>query len=293
MKYAPLVLVLLTPLMALSQDMVLSGGTMTVAAGTQVRIESPVNWQLAPAAVLVNNGLIDFGTQGTLVEAPGSPITGTGTETAQWAPVAPLVDAEPGGLGLRLNTAYADGGLVVERGHLPLEATSGVLSVARWFRVVTPIPTGAPLLAAMRIDPTELNGIDPSVLGLCHSADGQTWEAVTTSIDLPSLTISGQAPSPEVIITGFDPELITGSSTAELEGLWRVAPTLVEDWVRIESLRGQVIQSVELLDGRGRSVSRQNPSDGFVANLKMIDLPSGAYVIVINGGQDVFKVVKR
>lgn len=277
----------------MAQDMVLAGGMLTVSAGTQVRIEAPLTWQLAPGAAVVNHGLIDFGAQGSLVEQAGSPITGTGIETAQWAPTAPLVDAEPGGLGLTLSTAYAGGDLRVERGHVPRETALGETSVARWYRVSTHIPTSDALLAAIRIDTTELNGIAPNVLGLYHSADGQTWVPTISSIDLPSLTISGQTPAPEILLTAFDSEVVTRAFSTSAGDSWGVAPTLVDDWVRIESRRGRMIESLDLLDGHGRLVLRENPMDRFAAGLGMAGLPAGPYVVLINGGQGVFKLMKR
>lgn len=276
----------------MAQDMVLAGGMLTVSAGTQVRIEAPLTWQLAPGAAVVNHGLIDFGAQGSLVEQAGSPITGTGIESAQWAPTAPLVDAEPGGLGLRINTAYEGGGLRVERGHVPRTAL-GETSTARWYRVTSPIPTSEALLAAIQFDPTELNGIEPDLLGLYHSADGQSWEPTVSSIDLTSLTISGQTPAPEILLTAFDSEVVTRAFSTSADDSWSVAPTLVDDRVLVESRRGRMIESLDLMDGHGRLVLRENPMDRLAAGLSMAGLPAGPYIVLINGGQGVFKLMKR
>lgn len=290
---AALLPLLLAPFGTMAQDMVLAGGMLTVSAGTQVRIEAPLTWQLAPGAAVVNHGLIDFGAQGSLVEQAGSPITGTGIESALWAPTAPLVDAEPGGLGLRISTAYEGGGLRVERGHVPRSASNGTLGIARWFRISTPQATAATLDATMQYDLSELNGTVAEELALFSSGspDGP-WTPLITSVDAALQELSGTTSSPIVHITAFDLDAALGMNTVPSDE-WRCWPSIVDQELWLSIPPNDALRSLALIDAAGRSwlLNLQAGTNGVLR----IDLPTiaaGLYQLRINDGARTFKLVK-
>src|SRR5688572_21058994 len=101
-RWPLLPLALLLPFSTWAQSMTLTGGTLTVEAGTQVELLGPLEWSIAPGAQVVNDGTIELGTEAILLEADGAPITGAGTEHAQRTVPAGGGVVEPGGLGLSL-----------------------------------------------------------------------------------------------------------------------------------------------------------------------------------------------
>src|SRR5436190_5315919 len=132
--FAPLSILFFASLLS-AQAVSFSGGSMSIAAGTNVVLNGPLVWQLSADAVVVNDGLIELGEQAQLEESAGAPITGTGTEHALLPLTGPLVAAEPGGLGLTLSSALSEGTVSVTRGHLPRTATNGAVGIGRWFAV--------------------------------------------------------------------------------------------------------------------------------------------------------------
>ncbi|MBK8226917.1 MAG: T9SS type A sorting domain-containing protein [Flavobacteriales bacterium] len=285
--------VLLVPGFCQAQDMVLSSGSLRVSNGTSLRIESPLAWQLDAGAVVINDGLIDLGGVGSMNELPGAPITGDGMERAVWLPTAPLANAEPGNLGLTLTTSFPDGGLVVERGHLPRVADNGTPGIGRWFRISTPVPTASTLAINLEYDPLELGPAQPSALSLfAGSSPTGPWSAVPTAIS-PQQVLSGNAPSPEVFITAFDSDLVTNASVASNGAAWSVSPTLVDDRVWIESLNGGPVKYLILSDAHGRIVQVENEPNEQRTALNMRHLPAGLYLLRINGEEGAFKLLKR
>lgn len=288
-----LFILVLTPVWAACQLSSLAEATLTISPGTSLRVNSPVSWQLEPGASIVNNGLIDLGTAATIEEQDGAPITGSGVERAVWPLAAPLAAAEPGNLGLTLTTPYSDGGLSVERGHLPRFADNGTPSIGRWYRISTPLPTYSTIDAALHYDLTELGPSQASALAIfaASSANGQ-WNPILTAIN-PEQNLSGSAPSPEVFLTAFDLDLATSAPTSTNGNEWSVSPTLVDDWVGVESRSSRSIESLELMDCQGRIVQQENELGAQRAALDMTRLPVGLYMLCINGGQSGFKLLRR
>lgn len=273
--------------------MVFSGGILTVTAGTELRIESAITWQIAPGATVVNHGRIDFGTQGALIEQDGSPITGSGTETAQWAPSAPLVDAEPGGLGLRLNTAYADGGLVVERGHLPRSASNGVLSIGRWYMISTPQATTESMDANLRYDLSELNGAAPEELSIFNASSAAgPWTPSISSSNPALQEVSANVPSPLIFLTAFDHDAAMGLSE-EAPDRWKCWPSVIDQEVWLRVPPQDALRALALFDAGGRAWSLNTRMIGEdVLRIELPPLAAGLYHLRINDGAATFKLMK-
>ena len=85
--------------LALGQQMTLQRGNLSVAEGTRINLNGPLLWTIAPGATVVNNGEIDLGSEATLNETLGAPITGTGIERSNTELPIAFTAVEPGGLG--------------------------------------------------------------------------------------------------------------------------------------------------------------------------------------------------
>lgn len=272
-----------------AQNMTFAGGTLQVASGTTVELVGPITWQLASDAVVVNDGTIDLGTEGTLVETIGSPITGAGIETATWALQAPLSGAEPGGLGLSLTTNYADGNLKVERGHEPRNGPNGTTSIRRWFRTLTPQPNTEDLSVVFRYAPTELDGIVPTELALfVAEASNGPWSAIATIGNEPANELSGTDQSPIAYITAFDLEATLKVPASASAGDLVVYPTVFENELRISIPEGSSLERFELMDAQGKVVlSRTFPYAQGIATVQVPTLAAGAYLLRLNGNEAV------
>lgn len=281
------------PVHASSQLMELVNAYLTVAPGTTLRLASPLTWQMAPGAIVANDGLIDLGSNAEIIEQPGAPFIGTGIELATWALTLPLAGDEPGNLGLTLTTSYSGGGLVVERGHLPRYSDNGTPSIGRWYRVSTPFSTTATLDALLNYDMTEIGGVLPSGLALLYGpGPGGPWEPSPTVGDEPQQSLSASVPAPEVFITAFDLDAALSAPEASRAG-WRCWPTVFANGVSLANDSGEVLHEVHLHDASGRIVHQARFADaGHSVRLQFNSLSAGAYALVINGGETVFKLVK-
>jgi hypothetical protein len=280
---------------SVGQDAALLGGHLTVEAGTTVSFLGPVNLNLSPGAGVTNHGLIDLGGEGMLAEAQGYPITGSGFERALRAEPGPLAGEQPGGLGLTISSAYAQGGLTVERGHLPRTSSNGSVGIARWYRVTTPVPTAEGVEIALRYDATELSGILPSALAVfaAPSPDGP-WLPLATSNDIPSQTLLATGPAPETHFTAFDLVGATGAAILHMDKkAFLCWPSPFEDQLRIEALRSGPIDRIEVLDGQGRVLRDIRPEQSRSVLVQLPGLPPGAYIIRVNQGQAMLKAIRE
>lgn len=273
--------------------MVMAGGSLQVESGTSLRIESALSWELALGASVINDGLIDFGTSATIVELPFAPITGSGIEAATWSNPGPLTDAEPGNLGLAITSAFSDGGLSVERGHLPRTSSNGIEGIARWYRVSTPVPSTAPMDAVLAYDLAEIGGVLPSALAIFTAgASTGPWSPVTTVGDAPQQILSAQVPAPEIFLTAFDFNAVLTAGSIAPSG-WNCWPTVFDEGVTLAHGEGRALRSLRLVDGQGRVVH----ADAFAGangtlKVPLAGLAAGAYALVVNDGEQVFKLVK-
>jgi len=284
---------LLCPVFASAQNLALSNGSLLVSAGTTLSVDGALTFLIAPGAGVVNHGRIDLGTQANLVEQPGAPITGDGIEEATWPVAAPLNSEEPGSLGLTLTTAYADGGLRVERGHVPRTAWNGMEGIGRWYRVSVPSTTMATLDAVLHFDATELNAIMPSALAVFSgpTATG-AWAATTTLLDAPAQTLSASAPAPDVFITAFDLDAANGLTFGEPDS-WSCWPRIIEEVCWIGIPQGAALRDAVLFDVSGRVVEQFAFTEAIgVKSITIPALRSGAYVLRLNGGERSFTLIK-
>lgn len=265
--------------------MSLGAGAFHVANGTTVQVEGAVDWQLLPGAAVVNDGVIDLGTQATLQEQTGEPITGGGTEVSTWPNAAPLAGVDPGTLGLSVTTNYADGGLVVRRGHTQSEVLNGTLSIARWYGIRTPTPTSESMTLGLHYDATELLGIVPENLSVFSAATlTSTWVPLAGTNDVPTHTLTAFAGAPEIFVTAYDLLLalsVEGPSDEEA----RVWPTIIDGPINIALPQNELLQAVELFDARGRSLWRTTAAGTLGNKVELPSLASGAYVMRINNGR--------
>lgn len=280
-------IVLSAPLLALgfgamAQVMVLQTGQLTVTEGTTITLEGPLTWQVAPAATVINDGTIDLGATATLAEAPGAAITGSGAETTTRTLDGPLAGAEPGGLGLAFTHDQGLGTITVTRGHTPITTPSGS-SIARWFALECAPAEGLEL--ALRYDPTELNGLDPTTLVLHRFAPSSGyWQPLPGISDIDAHTVTGSASAPWERLTAFHADMTTDAGGAPSTPLnVRVHPTITTGPVWMEALQGVPITRVELFDIAGRRHAVEVALTGSTAHMDIGHLGAGAYVLRING----------
>lgn len=278
-----------------AQTMSLVGGTLEVSPGTTLRVNGPITWEINPGASVLNDGLIDLGTQAILMESDGFPVVGSGLEVAIEPTSAPLTGVDPGGLGLTITTAYADGGLMVERGHLPALAPTGVEGIARWYRVSTPQQTNEALLVQLHYDLTELNGIAPLNLSLFEAPSySGTWVPVVSTGNVGAQTLDGTTLPPTDHITAFDLDLATSILPDDVEPGITVWPTMVEESITIGMPLNAALSKAELFDALGRSVWIHNARPGTTGRvtLSIPELASGTYSLVINASS-LHKLIRR
>lgn len=263
-----------------------AGGTFSIAPGTTVRLSGPVSWEFAAGAVVVNDGTVDLGTQATLVESDGFPVTGDGLEIVVHEPTGPLAGVEPGNLGLTMTTAYDAGGLIVERGHQPATATNGVQSIGRWYRITSPQPTSETMLAELRYDLTELNGISPPALSLFQSPDySGTWVPVLSTGNIGAQTLAGTVVPITSHLTAFDLELALATpSGGEAAGI-NVWPTLLNGHLSVALPSAVPLSKAELFDASGRRVWFHVPTTTTmgIVSLPIPEQAQGVYLLRING----------
>ncbi len=288
-----LLAVLAVPSLLVAQDMVLVGGTLTVENGTRMAFDGPVQWTIAPSATLVNNGRIELGDLGTVLESPGNPITGLGTEHALYNSTGPAVDIAPGGLGLSLTLNEALGTMELVRGHTVQMEGSGAESVARYFQLLCTPVVGASIDIGFHYDPTELNGSVESDL-LLHSGEvlGGPWTAMVGTVDVPAQRITATWSSPWNFVTAFDEDITTGVSAIETTSGFLVWPTISDDVVHIRSDSGVQLSSIALVDATGRTVElfASNAAEG-TFSLSVSHLAPGIYVLWLNDKQ-AFRIVR-
>lgn len=269
-----------------AQDLTLSGGALTVLAGTTITIGGPLTWQMGAGAQVQNNGVIDLGTNCVLVEQPGAPFTGTGTEVATHPLAAPLSGVDVGGLGLSVTTPYAEGDLQVERGHQPVLAVTGVESIERWYRVFTPQPNAFDVGVELHYDLTELNGIDPDLLGLYVSQMlAGPWSGLASVSNVGAQTVTGTDQQPVEYFTAFDADAANATGRLSEDAGPRAWPSLFQDLIHVQPAANERITQLELLDAQGR-VAWLPVIGASSAGLVVLHPPTlapGTYLLRING----------
>lgn len=289
-------------LMALSsptlhgQVMSLSNGAVTIAPGTRVALDGPIEWTIGTGGSVVNHGLIDLGAEASLVEPLGNPVTGQGVERASRDLPGAFTDVEPGGLGLKLGMASGIGVVVITRGHRSFRNSLDSASVARWFLIGAAPQPGASLMIGFRYDPTELRGSAPARLVLHKTADTTqaAWAPLESEV-LPGLNaLSGIDPSPWAFITAFE-RISTSVPDAPVPlATFLVHPNPATDLLHVSASGDEPLRTIEVLDASGRLVLTQAlPHGGSTrATLDVGSLASGILFLRVNG-RHVARAVKQ
>ena len=285
------IIAIFLPALLHAQQMVLSGGSLSIAEGTTVRIENAVEWQIASDAQVINDGRIELPDGAHLAEAAGSPITGNGTEHA-WTEAAQMLDEIPGGLGLEFTTGAVIGPWEIVRGHVPIVMGNGQQSVARWFMLngtLVPIEE-----LVFHFDATEANGATAAELDIHHADQtGGPWVPMLAAANGDPYALEVFSTQPRQYITAFLHDAATGMIEMEAEDAFVVHPTLIIDQATVRSKQNTAIERIELFDQAGRTiVFRALQLNAGRIELDLSDLTSGAYFLRINGRHN-FKVVKQ
>lgn len=274
-----------------AQNMRLIQGTMEVAPGTMMTLNGALTWEISAGAVVVNNGVIDLGTLGTLVEANGSPIAGSGTERAVLLPGTDMNGAFIAGLGIGVEGGTTTDTVIAIRGHEPRIGPEGEVSTARWFQLDG---AGWPVEGAVLFsyDDTELNGLDPALLKL-HRALSITgpWTMPAATAFVSSNTLRVENSAIQGYYTAFDADLSVGTPVLDAGVQLFVQPTLVEDhlWVRSDD---PDVRWIELLDLHGRSLARQAIAPQGTTRVDVATLAAGVYWVKAVGSAQTRKFVK-
>ncbi|MCU0318884.1 MAG: T9SS type A sorting domain-containing protein [Flavobacteriales bacterium] len=284
-------LLALITLHATAQNVRLLQGTLEVAPGTELTLVGPLAWEIASGALLINDGVIDLGTAGSLVEASGSPVVGSGTEQAVLLPGTELNGLSIAGLGLGVQGESITDTVIIERGHGPRTGPAGEASIARWFQVDG---TGWPAEGAVLLtyDATELNGLDPALLKV-HRALSNTgpWAMPGATEFVNSTTLRAQTNATTGFYTAFDLDLSVSSPALPATDQLFIRPTLVEDHLWVSSDDPDV-SWIELLDVHGRSLGRQAITPLGTTRIDVATLAAGIYWVKAGGSSQTRKFVK-
>ncbi len=277
--------VLSLPTLLGAQVMQLASGTLNVAEGTHLRVEGSVTWEVLPGAQVVNDGLIDLGVEATLVETAGSPIVGSGVETAVRTYSLPISDEEPGGLGLMLGSTTAPGEVTLTRGHVPFVLPNMAESIGRWYRLESNDLSGAVMNVVLRYDDTELNGLFATQLQLHKALDTlDYWNPLPGNADPGQATVSAVMAWPWNFLTAFEQDVVMGLAEPDGSGMI-VHPTVTDGIVNMSSEYAMGIQQWVLYDVHGARLAEAHYSGIGNANAQ-VDLASyvpGVYILRVNG----------
>ncbi len=285
---------LLTTLLAAStcgQSATLNSGALTVLEGTTVRFVGPFSFEILAGASVENNGVIDLGSEATLIEPAGGPIVGSGTERSITSNGGPFTNTSPGGLGLTMTSALAASPVEVVRGHVPFELPEGDLGLARWYELNS--ISGSDLELTMHYDATELNGLQAEELSAFRSdSENGPWSIMITENDPVQYSLSTSYAYPWGLLSAFDQDVVTASPTLVVADGFSVWPTMVVDVLHVTSLQGPAINTLEVLDGLGRVLPFQRMDHGVDHGvIDCVGLVAGAYFLRVNGNR-VFKFRK-
>jgi len=280
-----LVIPLFAVLNLLGQTMTLQSGNLTIAPGTTIELVGPLDLEIVSGASIVNDGLIELGSEATLTEPANGPITGAGTEHAMRDLSSPFTDNNIAGLGLTVSMNTALGPMDVTRGHEPLLANGTIPSIARWYRLdASPVP-GSILDIAMHYDVSELNGADASDL-VMHKAPLPTgdWYALPSMSQVGPQIVTVTDPGPWDHITLFSEVINVSVPDHTVGSSFTVFPTASADQVQVSSLGSETINKWELFSATGAlldgSNSRMNER---MVTIDLSDYSTGTLVLRLNG----------
>jgi hypothetical protein len=269
-----------------AQTMSLGGGIMTILPGTTMAFEGAVTWVIPSTGQVVNHGIIDLGPQAFLDEAPGSPISGQGTELATTETGIPLL-SEPGGLGLRFTNNGTPTILSVVRGHIPFEADNGEPGIARWFMVDGMTTESGPWEMVMAYDDTELNGLQESTLQVHATLEPlQGWTMFGSTLDAENGTMSFVTNTQLGYVTAFAGDPSTGLETEQAVTL-TVSQDLTQDLVFFQCSGHPLGSVITLHDATGRTIMNQPLAPTGSGSFSIRHLSGGVYVMQVEGAAPV------
>ncbi len=185
----------------------LNGTNMMLDAGTSLRIDTSLTWSIEAGASVVNDGSIILGPATELNEAPGAAITGAGTERTARTFTAPLIAADPAGLGGIITTNASLGATTVLRGHIPYTDYSGHTSIARWIDISPANNSGLNATLALRYEPAELNGIVEADQVLHIHAHDDIWWHLPSNVNIGQGTVTSSGLDSIGLFTTFEGDL--------------------------------------------------------------------------------------
>ncbi len=283
MRFNSLATIVLVPGLAAAQMSTGTGTTMLLDAGTNLRVNAPVTWQIPMDASVVNNGIIILGATSVLNESAGAAMTGNGTERIQLDLTSPTASLDAGGLGGILTTTVATGPTMFIRGHLPYTDYSGHTSIARWLHVMPAINSGLNATFSMRYDLAELNTV-PELSQIMHiRAQDSIWSQLPSSVNSTSHTVTSNGLDSLGLFTTFDQDLPNSTLPASLPGGFVLGtdPTGAP-WLLVPA--DQQVQLLELFDASGRrlTTSMERMLPGW-QSLSAAPVIHGLYVLRVNG----------
>jgi hypothetical protein len=267
-----------------AQSMTLASGTMTVQGGTRITLDGPLQWNLAPSATLINDGMIDLGA-GILVEQLNAPVTGSGTETAYHVHGGSTYNVEPGGLGLALSGDSPADTLTISRGHSVQTVNGTINSVARWYRYSAASGTSGDVATTLFVDPSELNGIAANELELYRAEDlSGPWSPMPGPNDPPAFTVSGTFTSADLYLSAFEQDIMTAVASKAPASLLKVWPTISDEQVHVSLDTSSDLNEITVVAPSGQLMPLQitgRTLHGF--SLDVSTYASGVYVLRVNG----------
>ncbi len=282
MKFKALGTALLLTAMAQAQMSTGTGTTMVLDAGTGLRVNAPLVWQIPAGASVINNGSVVLGSDASLSESPGAAITGDGTERIQLPLAAPPTALDAGGLGGILTTTLAPGPTTFIRGHLPYTDYSGHVSIARWIHVLPAVNSGLNATFSLRYDENELNAV-PELAQILHiRAEDNIWWTLPAAVNATNNTVTTTGLDSLGLFTTFDQDLPNAVVEPTGPGVFMVgmdpdgAP-----WLRVPA--GQQVRSLEFFDNTGRCIASSAMTlEAGWHPIGSMHIAHGSYVLRVN-----------
>ena len=289
---ATCVSVVLLPTTIKGQTVLLPGSGMQVLPGTTVRVAGNTTWQLPAGSQLINDGTIVVGASGSLSEAEGAAILGSGVERTTRTYGAPLTGEDPAGLGMVLDLPGVPDTVTVVRGHMPRTDTAGRTSVARWYELSVSASLAPGSSFRFRYDPTELGGLSENDLAGHRRLSADTlWEPLLSTPDPAVREVAVILADSTGTFTLFEGGIISGTPDHRTGRTVVLYPNPASDRFLVRSDR--TLGTVELFDAGGRLMHRWSlPPGQQAAEFDLGDLAPGAYQVVIDRRHQLTLIVE-
>lgn len=266
------------------------GTTITIAEGTNLRIDPALTWEIASGADVVNNGTIILGPATELSEAAGAAIIGGGTERTTRVFSGPLAGTDPGGLGALITTSATLGTTTIERGHIPFTDYSGHTSISRWIDLSPSNNNGLQATLAFRYDVAELNGVPEAAQQLHIRSANDIWLHQPGNVNLGDRTVTATDLDSLGVFTTFE-EILPNAIAERATHGWQ-ATTGSDGAFLLYVPEGSLTRYLALMDAGGRLCAqwKERHAHGW-HRLPNDGLPTGVYHLLVNDNVHL-KVVK-